>query len=399
MSNIHNKIDTNISDDLLASSLPARTSFYRSLSAKRPRDPSHRKSVSFNDVPTVHEVPLHDTVRNSGYDTYRSWAYTDATPAMSFVSPFSSLPLHSSNISHQKLHTNRLNHTLYSSTNRLLDWPSQNKTFKITDETNEHNSTYNPPLIIVHTPEERINLSSSLIQPLVSENDEEIKHSNRSATIRNTEQYRSLPFTYVPLSESAFTYTSMLSTNQSTNDQYTNGNTTRIGRARSATLPIGVVQSSTRTNDNNLRITTSSNNITSRTVLKPATIAVQCTQPMSHISMSKSPTVPLRLNSAAAHARIASTLNRPLSSAIKYTLPHPITDTIIKSHPPIFSRSRSANILHTRRHMTSPVVTHDGQSEGINNTNLYNTTKRNPNMRQTYGSYYTHRVLLPTDIN
>src|ERR1700735_629283 len=70
---------TNVSEDLLASSLPTRIGPYRCLSAKRPRDPSQRKSVSFNDVPTVHEVPLHDAMRNSNCDTYRSWTYTDAT--------------------------------------------------------------------------------------------------------------------------------------------------------------------------------------------------------------------------------------------------------------------------------------------------------------------------------
>ncbi|CAF5214298.1 unnamed protein product, partial [Rotaria magnacalcarata] len=48
---------TNPPDDLVASSSTDRASLYRPLSSKRPRDPSQRKNVSFNDVPIVHEVP------------------------------------------------------------------------------------------------------------------------------------------------------------------------------------------------------------------------------------------------------------------------------------------------------------------------------------------------------
>ncbi|CAF4429307.1 unnamed protein product, partial [Rotaria magnacalcarata] len=72
------------------SSSTDRASLYRPLSSKRPRDPSQRKNVSFNDVPIVHEVPSHDTMRNSNSETYRSWTYTDATPPVSIVSPFAS---------------------------------------------------------------------------------------------------------------------------------------------------------------------------------------------------------------------------------------------------------------------------------------------------------------------
>jgi hypothetical protein len=40
----------------------------------------------------------------------------------------------------------------------------------------------------------------------------------------------------------------------------------------------------------------------------------------------------------------------------------------------------------------------NGQSDGTNSNKLY-TTKRNPNVKQTYGSCYIHHVLLPTNIN
>jgi hypothetical protein len=410
MSNVQEQIDTNISDDLLASSLPARTGPYRSLSDKRLRNPSHRKSVSFNDVPIVHEVPLHDAVRNSAGDTYRSWTYTEAAPPISIVSPFSSSqilsPFHSTSTATQKLYPTRLSSASYSSINRLSDWTIRAKSLKTTEETTEHNSTRNPPLIVVHTPDERTNTMSSITQPINSEDSEEKNHSYRSEITRNTEQCRTLPFTYIPSSESSTTYASMLSTNQSSSDQYPTGHT-RTARARSATLPLGVIHTSTRSNNDTNSITPfRSTTSSSRTVLRPATIAFQCTQlttanntSPSNISISQSPIVPARLSSAAAHTRLLSSLNRPLLSSIKYALNPPITDSTTKFHPTVLSRSRSANILSNKRNTTSPVPTLDGQSVGINNTSLFTSTKRNPNTRQTYGSYYTHRILLPANIN
>ncbi|UJR08510.1 hypothetical protein I4U23_012776 [Adineta vaga] len=387
MSIINNKIDVNLSDDLLASSLPARPGLYRSLSAKRSRDPSHRKSVSFNDVPIVHEVPLYDSVRNSNFDTYRSWAYIEPTPAISIISPFSSSPLYTSNTTNHKVNTmTRSNSTLSSSTNRSNDGSTRNKTLKIIEDTLDHNSSCNPPLIIVHKPEERSNINTNLTQSLISEISEERKHSYRPATPHHSyhhnhysEHARSLPFTYVPLSESSIIYTSLLSSHQSSNEQNHVGNT-RTTRIRSATIPISSVHSSTRHNENNSMTTTRPTTASTRIVLKPATIAFQCSQqPAVNFPATKPPTVSTRSTSTSAHARLLSSLNRPLSSSFRYNFAHPSPDSIIKSsHTTSLARSRSANILNTRRHATSPVSVLDGQSEG---TNIYLSTKRTPNMR------------------
>ena len=110
--------------NLLTSSLPERTGPFRSLSAKRLRDPSQRKSVSFNDVPIIHEVPSHDTSRNSNSDIYRSWTFTETTSPISVISPFSTSqilpPFNSTSATAQKLHANRLSSALYSSTTRFF---------------------------------------------------------------------------------------------------------------------------------------------------------------------------------------------------------------------------------------------------------------------------------------
>ena len=394
MSDTHNRIDGNLSEEVyLASSLPARSGPYRSLSAKRPRDPSHRKSVSFNDVPIVHEVPLYDSVRNSSYDIYRPWVYADTAPPMSIISPFSSSSLHLSSTANYRVSSARPSHIL---TNRITDWTARGKALKSTDEIIDHSAAYNPPLIVVHTPDERTQLHSSLSRPLMSETGEEKKHPYRPATPHHPEHVRSLPFSYVPLSESTVTYTSMLSANLAFHEQYSTGNT-RTARVRSATLPTTVVHPSTRQTDNSSATPSRPTTSSSRTVLKPATIDFQCAQPTTALLTSKSPSVPARLSSAAAHPRLLTSFNRPSSSAIKYNFTHPISETGSKSpHGISLSRSRSANILSNRRHATSPVAVFDGQSEA---TNLYLSTKRTPNMRHAYGSYYTQRVLLPTDTN
>lgn len=518
--NLPGESRTNLSDDLLANTLPARTGPYRSLSAKRPRDPSHRKSVSFNDVPIVHEVPSHDAMRSSNCDTYRSWTYTDATPSTSVIPSFYSSqiysPFNATNAAAQKMHANRLNSTLYSTpssttttttpiANRIPDWAIRAKTPKTistTDELNisneNNNSILNPPTIIIQTPDEKPNKdtsnktnnhstynSSYVIHshqppppPTTSsvinnhDNGDEKRFPYRSALIPDTEHYRSLPFSYGPLSDSTATYTSMLSTNliQSnhvSNEQSTTGHT-RTARARSATLPLSTTHSPPRTNDTvsitpfrttNAALLTNGSNSSARTVLRPTTIAFQCSQPATTSTMNtmnnsssvvntmannnfntanlsstttmtnanKPPNIPPRYGSAAAaaaaHSRFVLPSNRTFStasltsSAIKYAFSHPTMDstiintmtphtTIPKPPPTAYPRSRSAHVLSTRRAAASPVVMIDGQTNGgptsstaNSNANLYATAKRNPNVRQTYGSYYMHRVLLPTTIN
>ncbi|CAF1292939.1 unnamed protein product [Rotaria sp. Silwood1] len=439
MSNIQDESHTKISDDPVTNPSSDHVSPYRPLSAKRPRDPSHRKNVSFNDVPIVHEVPLHDTMRNSNCDTYRSWTYTDATPPVSLTSPFSSSqilsPFNSTSAATQKLNAQRLSSVLYSSTNnttlnRLPDWITRTKTNKPPEATIEHHTNSNTPLIIVNTPDERIIKNSSISQQITSDSTEEKKYSYRAAVVPDAEHYRSLPFTYVPLSESASTYTSILSTNvnpsnYSFHDQSSTGHT-RIRRARSATVPVAITHSSIRNHDNvsitpirtaatttlsNSLLTSSSPSSSSRTILKPTTIAFQCSQPatattntcstlgITNTSTSKSPQITPRFSSSPVHSRLTSAANRPLSSSIKYAYAHPTADSILKSSPTVFPRSRSANVLNAKRNTASPVVMLEGQSGGTNHTNIYATTKRNPNIRQTYGSHYMHRVLLPANIN
>lgn len=528
-SNLPDQSPTTIPDDLLGGSLPARTGPYRSLSAKRPRDPSHRKSVSFNDVPIVHEVPLHDAMRNANCTTYRSWAYTDATPATPSIPSFYSSqilsPFNSTSAAAQKLHANRLSSSLYSSlstssntASRIPDWALRTKTPRTStnvDETtatatttmpsNEpNNNTWSPPVIIVHTPDEKANkdgagksnLHSTYNNPYIipsqslpppapnsslslsgSENVDEKKHPYRSAIVPDNEHHRTLPFTYEPVSDSTAIYTSMLSTHLVSPSHTSNESSTpgymRTARARSATLPITVSHSSTRSTDSvsitpfrTPTTTLLSNGTTtpSRTVLRPTTIAFQCSpsatatstvttastsnasssmannnttnsqgttvNPSSMMTMSSSsnrpPAVPPRFASsaaavAAAHSRYAVPPNRtfphsPLvTSTIKYAFTHPSTDAaltstttpqnsspISKPPPTAYPRSRSANVLSSRRSVTSAGVLMDNHSNGTASnpmTNLYSTAKRNPNVRQNYGSYYMHRVLLPTTIN
>jgi len=388
MSNRQDESPINVPDDLLGNSL---SSSFRSLSSKRLRDPTNRKSVSFNDVPIVYEVPSHDTMRNSNSDIYRSWTYADAT--IPFPSSQILLPFNSTSAAAQKLHAHRLSSNLYSSStnsttlNRLSDWPLRTKTIKTFEETTEHHTNSNPPSIMIHKSDEQF-----------SENNEEKKHLYRSPIIPDFEHHRILPFTYLPLSESTTTYTSMLTTNLiQSNDQIPNGHTRTI-RALSATLPITATTNSlTRNNDNvsitPLRTTTNISSSSSRTVLKPATIAFHGSTNSrilltTNISTSKPPTIPPRSNSFTAHSRlISSSSNRPLSSTNKHT-----------THSTTLTRSRSANISSSKRSTISPIVMLDEQSTGTHHNNLYTTTKRNPNVRQTYGSYI-HHILLPADIN
>ena len=386
MSNTHNDTYENLPDDL-----PACTSPYRPLSAKRVRTP--RKSVSFNDVPIVHEVPSHDAMRNSNSDIYRSWTFTETTSPISVVSPFASPPMlppfNSTSAAAQKLHANRLSSVLYSSStnttalNRLCDWPLRTRTIRTTEEISESN----PPLIVIHRPDEQNIRNSSLV-----ENGDDKKHLYRSALTPDADHYRTLPFSYLPLSESTTTYTSMLSTNLIQPHEQILSSSARAQRARSATLPMTISNASPRNNDNisitTFRPTTASNS-SSRTVLKPATIAFHSsTSTHANTSTPKPPAVPARSHSFAAHSRLMSTSSRPLSSNNK----HPASTTGL-------SRTRSANISSTRRQTQSPVVMLDNQPGGANSNNLYTTTKRNPNVRQNTNSYYMHHILLPANTN
>ena len=526
-------LPTSAANDSLTSSLPARTGPYRSLSAKRPRDPSHRKSVSFNDVPIVHEVPLHDSMRNSNCTAFRSWTYTDATPATPIIPTFHSSQILSSfnspSTSPQKLHANRLSSTLYSSLNnnstpsRIPDWAMRAKTARnpvhieeTTTSNEQSNSIWSPPTILVHTPEEKINkevsgktsLFSTYSNPYLthtqtaptqatnptlsntnaSENDEEKKIPYRAAVVTETNQYRSLPFTYEHVTDSTATYTSMLSTHlippaQPTNEPTTTTTTNymRAARARSATLPSSVNNPSSRTTDTisitPFRPPTSSLSVngtaaTSRAVLRPTTIAFQYTQPqatsltssannntvtnvtnminattgftnnnltttminpsmtITSSSSSKPPPVPTRYGSAmnstaTGHSRFLGSPTRAfpnsslLTSNMKYPFAHQNLDSSLihattpssngsptKPPPTAYPRSRSATVLSTRRNASSSATANENHTTGhattggtVPGTNLYGTTKRNPNVRQNYGSYYMHRVLLPTSIN
>lgn len=328
------------SDHQPGSVTPSLLSCYRPLSGKRSRDPGQRKSVSFNDVPIVHEVPSNDAMRNANNETYRSWTATDAT----IVSPSISA------VATQKIQANRLSSALSASTStsRLPEWATKTT---VTEE--------NPS--------------------------EDKRYTYRAAIIPETEHYRSLPFTYGPVSDSTTTYTSILSTHALSPPDPA---MSRAARIRSATLPMHRQHESISITQ--LRsLGTTSNILSSRAILKPTTIAFQS-------SPSNSP----RLTSATSNntqTRYSSPTNRMASPTIKYPYAHPTSDTLgpmsLSTAKPT-SRSRSANVLSTRRHAASPVPLMNSPS-----ANLLATSKRNPNVRQTYGSHYMHRVLLPAHIN
>ena len=430
-------------EERLTSSLPAPTGAYRSLSVKAPRDRSYRKSVSFNDVPIVHEVPLHDAMRYSQPDTYRSWTYatTTALPIPVTSSLYTSQlisPLNATSVTGQKIHANRLSSALYSSTHgfigkRVPDWATKTKPSKPTQEILETypiwNSTADEPTI-------KVNQQSS--PPLPETNDEK-KHAYRSAIVPDVEHYRTLPFTYAPVSDSSITYANVLS-NPSLSEQLI---ISAQARARSATLPmttthppvscndpgpVGVYRSAIPPSFANTSLSTS------RAILKPATIAFQCSQAnssspttttndtstssstangtlTSNTQISRPSMAATRYGSSASltntHARLLSSANRLLSSTtMKYPYTHSTGDDGIGMYPPTsfkaspssttFSRSRSANFSSTRRHATSPVPVIDRQSAG---TTSFATNKRSANLRPNYGSYYFHRLLQPANIH
>ena len=229
-------------EERLTSSLPAPTGAYRSLSVKAPRDRSYRKSVSFNDVPIVHEVPLHDAMRYSQPDTYRSWTYatTTALPIPVTSSLYTSQlisPLNATSVTGQKLHANRLSSALYSSTHgfigkRVPDWATRTKPSKPTQEIFETSPLWNSP----STPHESIIKVNQPSPPALSEINDERKHAYRSAIVPDVEHYRTLPFTYAPTSDASITCANVLS-NPSLSEQLIISAQTR---ARSATLPVTI---------------------------------------------------------------------------------------------------------------------------------------------------------------
>ncbi|UJR37719.1 hypothetical protein I4U23_030414 [Adineta vaga] len=500
--NLSSESRMNTTNDLSNSSGAARVP-YRSISAKRPRDPSNRKSVSFNDVPIIYEVPSHDAMRSSNCDAYRSWLYTDPTsPTAAIPSLYSTQtlsPLNSTSITAQKLHANRLSSALYATSstlitpNRMPDWALRVKTQKTTSSTEETNSTNennqlsntNVPVLqttldenlnkenavknnnqstynhtaMIHSSQSTSTTLTSSSSAVTSETNEEKKYSYRTTPlIPETEHIRGFSLTNGSLTNSSPTYTSNLSSNlsqstNSTNEALTYPNS-RILRARSAITPSTTIQSSIRTNDpisiSPFRATaaafsTSTPTPAARAILRPSTVAFQCTQPgttMSNINptnnsstvpsttathTTKPPTIAPRFHpsaaaTAAAHSRFILPQNRTLTSAalsaaaMKYTIAHPTIEstfannmisqsTISKPPPTAYSRSRSANVLNIRR-TPAPVGMMDGHSHGNTATssidptnNLYSTTRRSPNVRQNYGSYLLNRVLLPTTTN
>ena len=499
-------------EDLLTSSLPARTGPYRSISAKRPRDPSHRKSVSFNDVPIVHEVPLHDFMRSTNSMTYRSWMNADASASTTTTTTSASsvlatcfpsqilTPLKVNNpVVVPKPYANRLSSSLYSTlttnatSNRMPDWAARARAMKATsstDETSPRSEQSTIPLtptIVVETPDDKAHretvakasptptyshsyLSTSPSSPMTlsptsnaDKLDETKKHPYRSAVVPDGEYHRSLPFTFEPMSDSSATYTSMLSTNlinpnHSSNDQASTLHARSV-RIRSATLPLTLNNASNRVTEtisitpfraNATALLSNGTANTSRTILRPSTIAFQCTQPTAASASSTSSTntsttttnannsntvsttamttattylakssiAPARFASSAAaaavaHSRFIPTANRPvptsplMSSTIKYTFAQPTLEsspTASKSPLAAYSRSRSASAITGRRRASLSASSNAGQSPSVKPSlttggSLYGTAKRSPNVRQTYGSYYMHRVLLPTSIN
>ncbi|CAF0975801.1 unnamed protein product [Adineta ricciae] len=522
--NLPSETRMNTTNDLPNNAVLTRTAPpYRSISAKRPRDPSHRKSVSFNDVPIVHEVPSHDVMRGANCDAYRSWLYTDPTsPIATIPSLYSTQaisPFNSTSITAQKLHANRLSSALYATSsttitpNRMPDWAVRTKTQKptsTTEETNSTNENNSPTSASVSglqiTSEEKLNKEPVIkdsYQPIVSsqsasvlapssttstsEMNEDKKYSFRSTSlIPETEHVRALSFMNGSLANSSMTYASILSTNISQTNNSTNESMTypnsRLSRARSAITPSTAGQSSIRTNDpisiSPLRATAVAATATTtvpfsvnaptpatRAILRPSTVAFQCTPPPPLVSsntnstnnasaapsttatniinttnppssssttathLMKPPTIAPRFHAsaattAAAHSRFVLPQNRPLTSAtlsaaaMKYTLAHPTTESSFsntntpfsampRAPPTAYPRSRSANVLSMRRTQASSINMVDGQSHGNAtassstdpNNHLYATTRRSPNVRQNYGSYYINRVLLPTTTN
>ena len=359
MSNFNSS--NNREDALASSSLPSRTSLYRPQSAKQSRDPSQRKSVSFNDVPIVHEVPLHDTTRTPLNEVYRSWTATDST----------NLTNTCMNITAQKLHPTRLGSASSnnSQTSRVSDLTNKVKIGKLSDEITAEERGLKTTSAPIYIPT-AVSLSN--------DHHEDKRYSYRPAIIPDNEHYRNLPFNYGPVSESATIYTNLLS---SLDSSIPVAKTTRTNRARSATLP-----NSRLSSNETFSLTSPRSNSLSRTILKPTTIGFQTSSSNTNLNPTSKPT---RISSA---NRInANNMKYPLSSLNSEALGPMSTTGLVKSSTNSHTRSRSANVTNARRHALSP--------DRSIQQNFMTTSKRNPNVRHNYGSYYMHRVLLPANIN
>lgn len=257
------------------SNFPADFKVPRPISSKRSttRDPSNRKSVSFNDTPIVHEVPSNDTTRNSATETCRSWIFTDVT---------------------QKLNSLRLHD---------VSTPQRSKELTTDDETLKIVPSISP-----------LSVSSSL----TSDDRKSLEIDSSRSSHPN--------FHYLgPVSESTATYTNILSTSliSPVNEPLIHSRPSRI---RSANFPSNL----------------------------------QTFRPMESISIT-----PLR------SSRMTLRPSVKTSRYVSPTIQRPTTTRVTLS-----PRSRSAHVSSSSQQR-----------------------KRSPNVRQSYGSYYMHRVLLPATIN
>ncbi|CAF0922909.1 unnamed protein product [Didymodactylos carnosus] len=175
----------------------------------------------------------------------------------------------------------------------------------------------------------------------------------------------------------------------------------------------------------------SSSNILNRTVLRPTTIAFQCNTPyqtmpiVSQFSSKDStvtnsstgqqtpssmkqmpiqkmphnprfmqrPNIPMTASSSTASIKHPVFANAMANSNIGENSANYLKASSTTTAAAAMQRARSANVF--RR---SPVDAF-GNVTTLNNNLNTNSIKRNPNVRQTYGSYYMHRVLLPTTTN
>lgn len=404
----------NNSDNGVTGSQPIRPPVFRPISAKQSRDPSQRKSVSFNDVPIVHEVPLHDTSRNQNNDIYKPWITNDMTLFISNSSPpllMSTVPMPSS--------SNMMMTTTPSTTNSNATGATTTTTTTTTSTTSSASklpigrigsasSTLSSSRTIESSSRTRLNksfdeslttedrsqktYSNTIYIPtatsLPPEHIDEKRYSYRPAMVPENDHYKNLPFTYGPISESTATYSNLISSLESSSPSTKQ---VRNARVRSATLPV-----SRQSSNEGLSFTSPRSNSNPRALLKPTTIAFQTTPSSStNVNLSSTNTRPTRISSghSSSSSRItSSTLKYPFAPLSSET--HNFSAANSTRIPSTgYSRSRSANALNTRRQnqiTSSP--------DRINQGNITTINKRNPNVRQTYGSYYMHRVLLPANI-
>ncbi|CAF0868080.1 unnamed protein product [Didymodactylos carnosus] len=171
--------------------------------------------------------------------------------------------------------------------------------------------------------------------------------------------------------------------------------------------------------------------VLNRTVLRPTTIAFQCnasyqttpilsqfpakdsTLTMSNISQQtpssvkqmpiqktahnprfmQRPSIPMTSSSSTTPVKYSTFANTIINSNNGENITHHLKTSSTTTTSAALQRARSANVF--RR---SPVDAFGNVTTSNNNTNM-SSMKRNPNVRQTYGSYYMQRVLLPTTTN